>query len=118
MFFFPCKPHPFGNEYHTIDCVVSKVIYQNDIVKVKYRLRYTRKNYLDKKGVIVGLVVWKSNLIWFTGKVLVMDSGFYVLEGLVLIVRKGVFVLALIKKWRYWPKGVPEEEIIWHTQQK
>ena len=45
-----------------------------------------------------------------------MDSGFCVLGGLVLMVEQGVFGSDLITKRRYWPKGVPEEEIIWHMQ--
>ena len=34
------------------------------------------------------------------------------------MVKKGVLWLALIKKRRYRTKGVPEEEIIWHMQNK
>ena len=34
------------------------------------------------------------------------------------MVEKGVFGLALIKKRRYWPKGVPAEEIIMPMQNK
>ena len=33
--FVPRKPHPFGNEYHTILCAESKVIYNFDIVEGK-----------------------------------------------------------------------------------
>ena len=40
-----------------------------------------------------------------------MDSGFCVLEGLISMAEKGVLGSALIKKRRYWPKGVPAEEI-------
>ena len=32
------------------------------------------------------------------------------------MVEKGVFVLALIKKRRYWPKGVPAEDILRHME--
>ena len=34
------------------------------------------------------------------------------------MVEKGVLGLLLIKKQRYWTKGVPEEEILWHIQNK
>ena len=47
-----------------------------------------------------------------------MDRGFGVLEGLISMVKKGVLGLALIKKRRYWPKGVPSEEILWNIQNK
>ena len=56
--------------------------------------------------------------LWGKGKVLVVDSGLYVPEGLVSIVEKGVLGSAIIKKRYYWPKGVPEEEIILHMQNK
>ena len=47
-----------------------------------------------------------------------MESGFCVLEVLISMVKKGVFGSVIIKKRRYWPKGVPAEEIIWHMQNK
>ena len=56
--------------------------------------------------------------LWGIVNVVVMDSGLCVLEGLISMVEKGVFGLALIKKRCYWPKGVPAEEIIWHMQNK
>ena len=47
-----------------------------------------------------------------------MDSGFFVMEGYIPMVEKGVLGSALIKNWRYWPKGVPSEEILWRVQKK
>ena len=37
----------------------------------------------------------------------VMDSSFCVMEGLISMVDEGVFGSTLIKKRCYWPKGVP-----------
>ena len=54
-----------------------------------------------------GLMMRTTNPLWVTGKVVVMDSGFYVLEGFISMVEKGVLVSVLIKKRCYWPKGVP-----------
>ena len=31
--FVPCKPHPFGNKYHTIVCALYKVIYHVEIIE-------------------------------------------------------------------------------------
>ena len=56
--------------------------------------------------------------LWRTGKLVAMDRGFGVLEGLISMVKKGVLGLALIKKRRYWPKGVPSEEILRNIQNK
>ena len=43
-----------------------------------------------------------------------MNSGLYVLDGLISMVEKGVFGSLLIKKRRYWAKGVTAEEILRH----
>ena len=45
--------------------------------------------------------------IFGTSKAVVLDSGFCVAKGIVALEAKGVFVGALIKKRRYWQKGVP-----------
>ena len=31
----PCKPHPFGNEWHTIACVLCGVLYRAELVEGK-----------------------------------------------------------------------------------
>ena len=46
------------------------------------------------------------------------DSNLCVTEVFSSMFEKSVLGLALIKKWCYWPKGVPEEDIIWHIQNK
>ena len=61
-------------------------------------------------------MVWMSNPLWVMGKVVVMDSGFCVMEVIVLMVEKGVFGLVFIKKLCYCTKEVPEEDIIRHMQ--
>jgi hypothetical protein len=50
--------------------------------------------------------------IWYTGKQVVMDSGFCVLKAITELRKKGVFGAALIKKRRYWPKHIPGDDII------
>ena len=96
--FVPHKPHPFGNKYHTIVCKLSKVIYHVEIVEGKYRPRGVCQKEFDEKGVTAGLIVYMKNPILGTGKVVIMDGGFCVLEELILMVEKGVFGSALIKK--------------------
>lgn len=44
-----------------------------------------------------------------SGKVVILDSGFCVLQGLVELKKKGIFASAVIKKRRFWPKHVPGE---------
>jgi hypothetical protein len=43
--------------------------------------------------------------------VVILNSGFCVLQGLVELKKIGVFASAVIKKRRYWPKYVPGEQI-------
>ena len=116
--FVPCKTQPSGNEYHTITCAKSKVIYNVRIVEGKDRPRVMGKKESEEKGVTASLMVRMKKQFWGTGKVVVIDRGFCVMEGLISMVEKGVFGLALIKKRRYWPKGVPAEEILCYMQIK
>ena len=48
----------------------------------------------------------------------ITDSGLCVIESLILMVEKDMYGSTLIKKWRYYPKRLPEEYIICHMQQK
>ena len=61
-----------------------------------------------------GFMVTTKKPLWGTGNVVVMDRGFYVLEELISMGEKGVSGSALIKKRRYWTKGVPTEDILRH----
>ena len=56
-----------------------------------------RKEF-DDKGETEGLMVQTKNTIWETGKVVIMESGFCVLEWLILMVERGILGSALIKK--------------------
>ena len=49
--------------------------------------------------------------LYSTGKVVVLDSGFSVLDGIMRLRVKGVFAAAVAKKRRYWPKYVPGDAI-------
>jgi hypothetical protein len=69
-----------------------------------------RKEF-DEMGKTVGLLLQVTRQIWSTGKVIILDSGFCVLKGIVELMKRGVFASALIKKRRYWPKDVPGEDI-------
>ena len=47
------------------------------------------------------------NLIFSTGRAIVVDIGFCVKNGVVSLTVNGVYVGAIIKKRQYWPKSVP-----------
>ena len=69
-----------------------------------------------KKTVNLLLRLCKS--LYGTGKIVILDSGFCVLEGLIELRKMGVFAGALIKKRRYWPKHVPGDQIDEHFEGK
>ena len=48
---------------------------------------------------------------WIREGCSISESGFYVAKGIIDIKAKGVYAAALIKKRRYWTKGVPGDLI-------
>jgi hypothetical protein len=83
----------------------------------------TKSNWLKAKmlqhqilnhipGRTVGLLLRLCAGIASRGMVVLLDSGFCVLQGLVELKKIGVFAsAAVIKKRRYWPKYVPGKQI-------
>ena len=72
----------------------------------------------DNKGKTVGTLLRLMKPIHGLGKLVVLDSGFCVLQGLVELNKLGVFAHALIKRCRYWPKHVKGDDIIQHFANK
>jgi hypothetical protein len=106
--FVPRKPWPFGNEYHTIACGVSEILYRMELVEGKDEPKEGRgRKEFDELGKTVGLLLRLTRSLWGTAKVVVLDSGFCVLQGIVELKKRGVFAAALIRKRRYWPKWIP-----------
>ena len=67
---------------------------------------------------MIGTLLHLTKPVWGTGKLVVLDSGFCVLQGLVELKKKGVYAHALIKKRRYWLNHVPGDDIIAHFAEK
>lgn len=117
--FVPRKPHPLGNEYHTACCGESGILYAMELVEGKSRPPERLKDPFDAKGEnTVGLLTRLSDSLSGTGKVVILDSGFCVLKGLVELRKKGIFAAALIKKRRYWPKYIDGEGTSDHLRDK
>jgi hypothetical protein len=55
------------------------------------------------------LRITNSKHIWNTGKVIILDSGFCILKGLIELKRRGLYAAALVKKWQYWPKYIHDD---------
>jgi len=113
----PRKPHPKGNEYHSICDCLSGIMYGLEIVEGKDAPKERKKEF-DEKGKTVALLLRLCKPIFATGKVVILDSGFCVLAAIISLKQFGVFASAMIKKRRYWPKGVPCEDIISHFEHK
>ena len=56
------------------------------------------KKEFEEKETTARWVVRMTNTLWWIGRVMVMDNGFCVLEGLISMVEKVFFWSALIKK--------------------
>ena len=107
--FCPRKPHPFGNEYHTICCGICGILFGVEMVEGKDQPSELPSDHKSEKTSNLLLCLCKK--LFGTGKVVILDSGFCVLTGLIALRKVGVFAGALIKKRRYWPKHVPGDMI-------
>ena len=105
----PRKPHPVGNEYHTICCGLSGILFAIEMVEGKHRPKELPSDDRTKKTE--GLLMRLTKSLHGSGNVVVLDSGFCVLSAITALRKVGVFAGALIKKRRYWPKYVPGDEI-------
>ena len=56
--------------------------------------------------------------IFSTGKCAVLDSGFCVSKKITAFLEFSVYDAALIKKRKYWPKGVPRDAIDIYLSEK
>ena len=82
--FFPSKPHPKGNNFHTIFCGESGIMYGWDIFEVRDHLISMGQYEFDRSThmKMVGLVLQLTRAIWVTGKAVVMNSCFCLLKGI------------------------------------
>ena len=79
--FVPRKPHPFGNEYHSICCGLSGIMFGVELVEGKDTPPEKNIPEFDVLGRTIGLLLRLTRTLWNTGKVVVLDSGFCVLQG-------------------------------------
>ena len=113
----PRKPHPFGNEYHTI-CdgefdIGCLILWHAEIQEGKARPTKMGPKKYEEKEKTVGLMCRMVEPIKSSVKCVTMDSGFAVSQGIVEMEWvMGVYGQSLVKKrGRYWPKGVPGDMI-------
>ena len=125
----PRKPHPFGNEYHSIcdgnidddlnNCG-NPIMWRIELQEGKDRPDGAGPKKYSELGKTPGLMCRMHEPLRRQGKASTMDSGFCVSKGIVELEAKlGVYGQALIKKrGRYWPKGVPGDAINEHFATK
>ena len=89
-----------------------------EMVKVKDTPKEAPSKEYVLQGKTVGLLLHLTRPIWGTSKVVVLDSGFCVLQGIAELRNKGVFAAALIKKRKYWPKYIDGDGIKAHFKDK
>ena len=114
------KPHKYGNEYHTICCCLCRIMFHMEIVEGKDKPTegpHSTSQYSDL-GKTAGLVRRMTKSIHGSGRVVILDSGFGFLPVVSALKATGLFATAVIKKRRYWPKGVPGAAILGHMQGK
>jgi hypothetical protein len=116
--YVPCKPHPMGNEYHTICCGLSGIMYGLELVEGKDHPNQMPAPAHNNLGATCALFLHLTKTIWSTGKVVILDSGFCVLKAIIELKKKGVYASALIKKQRYWPRDIPGDDIRCHFDGK
>jgi hypothetical protein len=104
--FCPRKPRPFGNEWHTACCGLSGIMFSIEWVEGKDRPPEINMQH-SENGKTTGLLLRMLQTYFWTGKYVMLDSGFCVLKAIIELRKKGVFACALIKKRQSWPIGVP-----------
>ncbi|KAL3809499.1 hypothetical protein ACHAXA_009735 [Cyclostephanos tholiformis] len=109
----PRKPHPFGNEYHSIaDGDDGKsIMWRVKLVEGKDRPKKAGGQWVFPTefpgyGKTTTTMLEMTKPIHGKGKV-VGDSGFCVREGVVECHKRGVWFQAYVKKRGNWPRGVP-----------
>ena len=117
----PRKPWPLGNEYHSICCCISGLMYAIELVEGKDRPKQKpAEKFSDvaQNGTTTSLLLRLCESIFHIGMVVILDSGFCVLRAIIELKKRGVFASALIKKRRYWPKDVGGDQINSHFEDK
>ena len=106
--FVPPKLWPFGNEYHTVCCSLSGILWQMELVEGKDSPSEIVPKF-HNKGKTVGLLLCVLEPIFAKGMNVILDSGFCVLKGIIELKNRGVYASALIKKRKYWLKHIKGE---------
>ncbi len=74
------KPHPLENEYHTIACCLSKIIFCMELVEMEKDSPkggpFAKPEFKDMMTKTTALCIPMTKSIWGTKRVCLVDSGF------------------------------------------
>lgn len=87
----PRKPWPSGNEYHTICCSLSGVLFALEIVEGKDKPTERPAKEHSELGKTVSLCLRLTKSLNATGSLVILDSGFCVVKAILEMKRNGVF---------------------------
>ena len=101
-----------GNEYHSICCGLSGIMFAIKLVEGKDKPRMKPTDLTNTHGKTVGLLLCLCKPLFRRGTIVIIDSGFYVLKGIIELRKNGVFSSALIKKQKYWPRYIDSSDAV------
>ena len=97
---------------------MSDVMFAIELVEGKDEpLGAPLKEY-STEGKTVGLLLRLTKSLQGRGSIVLLDSGFCVLKGIIKLREVGIFATALTKKRRYWPRYVDGDALKEHFKDK
>ena len=111
----PCKPWPFGDEYHMVCGSLSGILWQMEIVEGKDDPLQIVPEF-NNQGKTVAFLLCVLEPIFGKGNMVFLDSRFCVLKGIMELKKDGVHASA--KKQKYGPKYIKGEVIKQHFEGK
>ena len=89
--FCPWNPHPFGDDFPTACCKLSRIFSVVELVEGKeHTCQSGPLDFEDLGGKNVGLLLRMMKSCFSTGRYVILDSSFCVLKGLIKLRKKGV----------------------------
>ena len=100
-----------------VRCSLSGILWQMELIEGMDSPSEIIPEY-NNQGETVGLMLCVLEPIFARGNVVILDSGFCMLKGIVELKKCGVYASALIEKWKYWPKYIKGNAIRDHFNKK
>ena len=105
-------------QIRTICCCSLGIMWGIDLVEGTDYPQQLGIHQYNNLGSTVGLLLHMLSPIYHKGFIVILNSGFCVLKGIIELRKKGVFASALIKMWQYWPKYIKGDDIKAHFENK